>query len=477
MSLDRREFVKAIAVSAAAPALPTPRKPNVILFICDDLGWADLGCYGSKLPTPNLDRLAAQGVRFTRYNTAHPICSASRAALLTGRYASRSHTQGALMPNAPRGMDLTEQTLADLYRSAGYRTHAIGKWHLGDAPAYLPTHRGFDTYYGVPYSDDMQPLPLIRDLQHLEPDTDRDLLTPRYTEEALKVLGEKTTKPFFLYMAFSYPHDPAKASPAFRGKTVFGDYGDSVAEIDWSVGQIMKNLEATGRAKDTLVVFTSDHGPWFQGSPGNLRGRKSSTFEGGSRIPLLARWPGVIPAGVEQEAWATSLNILPTLKQWCGLEQPRLPLDGASMADLFTHKATSLTQKSQIYFTPFGGHQDVHCIRSGDWKLRIAQLDGEIYINDHTAGKNNYLLSHPELYNLRLDPTESYDVARQNPKVVADLTADLESQLTTFPPEIQSAYTQLKQNVASPVTPPGAAPRTERTVPNWAWEPEDRRPT
>ena len=187
------------------------RPKNVILMICDDLGYGDLGCYGSRIPTPNLDRMATEGVRFTHCNAAHPICSASRAALLTGRYAQRSHTEGAYFPNSKTGMSLDETTLTDLFRAGGFRTKAIGKWHLGDAPEYMPTRRGFDSFYGVPYSDDMQPLPLIRDTTVLEADTDRDLLTPRYTEEALKFLAESSEKPFFLYLAYSYPHDPARA--------------------------------------------------------------------------------------------------------------------------------------------------------------------------------------------------------------------------------------------------------------------------
>jgi arylsulfatase len=305
-------------------------------MICDDLGYGDLGCYGSNLPTPHLDAMAAHGARFAKYNSTHPICSASRAAVLTGRYGHRSATTGAFGPHSPTGTSLNETLLSDLFRAAGYKTKAIGKWHLGDAPQYLPTNRGFDSYYGVPYSDDMQPLPLIRDTTILEQDTTRELLTPRYTEEALKFIDQNAGHPFFLYLAFSYPHDPARASERFRGKTEFGDFGDSVAEIDWSAGEIFAALERKGIASDTLVCFTSDHGSWYQGSPGPLRGRKASTFEGGFRVPFLAKWPGVIAPGKVVNEWCSSLDILPTMSALCGLKHPEKPLDGVDISTLFT---------------------------------------------------------------------------------------------------------------------------------------------
>jgi arylsulfatase A len=340
MPLDRRTFVKSLSASFAAPtvasALPTlpggsevaapqpgKRPPNVVFMICDDLGYGDLGCYGSNLPTPHLDAMAAHGARFAKYNSTHPICSASRAAVLTGRYGHRSGTTGAFGPHSPTGTSLNETLLSDLFRAAGYKTKAIGKWHLGDAPQYLPTNRGFDSYYGVPYSDDMQPLPLIRNTTILEQDTTRELLTPRYTEEALKFIDQNAGHPFFLYLAFSYPHDPARASERFRGKTEFGDFGDSVAEIDWSAGEIFAALERKGIASDTLVCFTSDHGSWYQGSPGPLRGRKASTFEGGFRVPFLAKWPGVIAPGKVVNEWCSSLDILPTLSTLCKQSTPR----------------------------------------------------------------------------------------------------------------------------------------------------------
>jgi arylsulfatase len=443
-------------------------------MICDDLGYGDLGCYGSAIPTPNLDRLAAEGTRCMHYNSAHPICSASRAALLTGRYAPRSHTPGALFPHAKIAMAKEEQTLANLFQDAGYRTHAIGKWHLGDEPGYTPTDRGFDTFFGVPYSDDMKPLPLIRDRMALEADTDRDELTPRYTEEALKYLTQAGEEPFFLYCAYSYPHDPARGSKAFKGRSQFGDVGDSIEEIDWSVGKFLDALDKSGRAENTVVMFTSDHGPWFQGSPGKTRGRKGSTFEGGVRVPFLIRWPGHIPSATVCDEWIGHLNILPMLAAWCGLKAPKQPLDGfdASAVLLSRNPAPA---KPVLYFTPVGNNT-VHCIRVGGWKLRVAQSDGQIYINDRPGSSTNYLLPRPELYNLDSDPLEAYDVAKNHPEIVQQLQAQLKHEIATFPLEVQQAYEVLQKKVASVITPPGAAARVlTGQQPDWAWEPDDRR--
>jgi arylsulfatase len=492
--MNRREFITSVAAALAAPADPaqavthasrqdaraasgSKRPKNVVLMICDDLGYGDLGCYGSSLPTPNLNRLAAEGMRFLRFNAAHPICSASRGALLTGRYAQRSHTKGCYFPLDKTGMSLEETTLANLFKEQGYRTKAIGKWHLGDAPAYLPTQRGFESFYGVPYSDDMEPLPLLRDNTILERETDRNLLTPRYTEKALRFLAEEPEKPFFLYLAFSYPHDPAAASPRFQGKSGFGDYGDAVQEIDWSVGEIVHTLKEKNLLEDTLIFFTSDHGPWFQGSVANMRGRKSSTFEGGFRVPLIAHWPGVIPRGAVSEVWGSNLDLLPTIVSLCGLRFPALPLDGIDLSAALREEQKDFPRKAILYFTPFSsGGADLHCARKGKWKLRVAQLDGEIYINDYTDGCQSFWLPRPELYDLEADPGESYDVAALHPDIVRDISDEIAAQVQTMPAGVQTAFAQLRKNVAQALTRPGAAPRpANMTIPQWAWQPKDRR--
>jgi arylsulfatase A len=487
MPVDRRTFVKSLSASFAVPAvasaLPAPtrqRSPNVIFMICDDLGYGDLGCYGSNLPTPHLDAMAAHGARFSRYNSAHPICSASRAALLTGRYGLRSGTAGAFGPHSPTGTSLNETLLSNLFHAVGYKTKAIGKWHLGDAPQYLPTNRGFDSYYGVPYSDDMKPLPLIRDTTALDEDTNRELLTPRYTEEALKFIDQNAGNPFFLYLAFSYPHDPARASERFRGKTEFGEFGDAVAEIDWSAGEIMAALERKGIASNTLVCFTSDHGSWYQGNPGALRGRKASTFEGGFRVPFLAKWPGTIAPGKVVDEWCSSLDIVPTFTTLFELKRPEKPLDGVDISSVFTGDgAPAIEQKPRLYFSAMGNQGlDLHCIRKQNWKLRVAQgIEGEIYINDRTTGaKGSAWLQHPELYNLARDPAESYDVAKLHPEIVAQLSKEIAALMPTFPPEVVEAYAKLQEKKGDISTPPGASPRPfGAPLSASSWEPEDRR--
>jgi arylsulfatase A len=497
MSLGRRDFVKSLAASLAVPVVPSAlpsldgaavrsspqpgrkRRPNVVLMICDDLGYGDLGCYGSHLPTPNLDGMAARGLRYMRFNAGHPICSASRAALLTGRYGTRSNTTGAFSPDSTDGTSLDETLLSNLFHEGGYRTKAIGKWHLGHQPGFLPTRRGFDSYFGVPYSVDMKPLPLIRDTTVLEEDTDRGLLTPRYTEDALKYLEETHDDPFFLYMAYSYPHDPARASRRFSGKTQFGNSGDAIAEIDWSVGEVLHALERKELISDTLVLFTSDHGPWYQGSPGMLRGRKASTFEGGFRVPLVAQWPGTLAAGETRDAWCSNLDLLPTLVSLCDLSLPALHLDGVDIQSVFFGEGVAPDRKPLLYFAAMGnGGIDVHCIRDGRWKLRVAQgFEGEIYLNDRTtAAKASAWLQYPELYDVELDMAESYDVAQLHPNIVSHLLESLEAQMRSFPPDVAEAYAKLKQNNGDISTPTGASPRPDHApLPDTTWEPPDRR--
>lgn len=494
--MNRRDFLamvsSGVAASSAVSALALPeghaatssfrnrrRPPNVILMICDDLGYGDPGCYGSNLPTPSLNAMAAEGLLCTHFNAAHPICSASRAGLLTGRYGTRSNTTGAFGPHSVSGTSLDETLLSNLFHNRGYKTKAIGKWHLGDAPEYLPTNRGFDSFYGVPYSVDMKPLPLMRDTMILEPDTDRKELTRLYAEEATRYIEQQTEVPFFLYMAFSYPHDPARASKRFQGKTHFGNVGDSIAEIDWSVGEVMKAVEKKGLADETLVMFTSDHGPWYQGSPGFLRGRKASTFEGGFRVPFLAKWSGVIGRGRIVEEWCSNLDVLPTLCTVCDLKPPAKPLDGVDRAEVLLEGKRATEQKPVLYFSPMGDRgMDIHCIRRQEWKLRVAQgIGGEIYLNDRsTQARKSAWLARPELYNVALDPTESYDVADPHPEIVAELLNDLESLMQTFPPQVVEAYAALKFDKGSITTPPGASPRpATQNEPAWSWEPADRR--
>jgi arylsulfatase A len=487
--MDRRSFVKAAAASAVASfstqvqasgEASGRRAPNIVLMICDDLGSGDLHCYGSPLKTPNLDRMASEGARFTRLNTAHPICSASRAALLTGRYACRSHTQGAYGPSSPKGMDADEKTLADILRTAGYRSMAIGKWHLGYPPPYLPTNRGFDSYFGVPWSVDMAPLPLLRDTAIAEANADRAMLTPRYTEEAVQFIDASASSPFFLYVAYSYPHDPPTGSPRFRGHSGFGPQGDSIEEIDWSVGEILNAVHRNRLDEDTLIFFTSDHGPWFQGSPGARRGRKATTFEGGVRVPFIARWTGSIPAGRVIDEWCSNLDVVPTVTSICRAKPSPNRLDGQDLSPLLTGGADRLQRGTLLYFAVSDNQQVLECARKDGWKMRVAQGTGEIYINDWLGGscgqKRHFILPKPELYNLELDPAESYDVAVDYPEKIRELEREIEDLIPTFPENVQRAWSELKTNPGSPFTPPGAASRPgDLAVPDWIYVPPWRR--
>ncbi len=483
MTLDRRDFVKSLVASVATPAMANalpegeqqhapvtvhaPRKqktPNVVLMICDDLGYGDPHCYGSNLSTPNLDSIAEHGQRFTHYNSAHPICSASRAALLTGRYGLRMDTTGAFGPQSKTGTSLDETLISNLFKQGGYKTHAVGKWHLGNGGAYLPTQRGFDSFFGVPYSVDMNPLPLLRDETVLEENTDRTALTPRYTEDAVRYIEESNGEPFFLYLAFSYPHDPPMGSPRFHGKSGFGNQGDAIEEIDWSAGEVMRALERKGLTSDTIVIFTSDHGPWYQGSPGLLRGRKASTFEGGFRVPFFVKWPGTLEAGKVRDAWCSSLDILPTLAAICRLPLPEKPLDGINVESVWFGHGTKPVRKPLLYFCAMGnGGLDVHCVRKEQWKLRVAQgILGEVYINDRSTGaRGSAWLRIPELYNVAVDMAESYDVAPLHPEIVSELMTSLEEQMPSFPANVVEAYTKLKEHKGDISTPPAASPRPD----------------
>src|ERR1039457_2737660 len=299
--LPRRRFLEmsAAACAAARLAAAPARPPNIVMIYCDDLGYGDLGCYGSRIHTPNLDRMAAEGMRFTQFYSANPVCSPSRAALLTGRYPTRTGVPNVLMPADKTGLAETETTLAALLKPQGYKTICIGKWHLGHQPQYLPTKRGFDEYFGIPYSNDMTPRPLMHNTETIEEPAVLETLTPRYTRQALEFIERSKNSPFFLYMPHTFPHIPLAASPRFRGHSPLGLYGDVVEELDWSVGEVLAKLKREGLDNRTLVMFSSDNGPWYQGSPGQLRGRKGSTYEGGVREPFLARFPGRIPRAGE----------------------------------------------------------------------------------------------------------------------------------------------------------------------------------
>ena len=452
--MNRRAFLQSVAAVPLLKAAATS-PPNVVLIYADDMGYGDLHVYGSDLETPNLDRLASEGIRFTNWTSANPVCSPSRASLLTGRYPTRVGVPRVLFPQDKEGLNKDEQTLANLLKTHGYRTQCIGKWHLGVTAAYLPTARGFDHYLGIPYSNDMTPRVLMRDDKVVEQTADLNTLTQRYTEEAVKFLRASKGSPFFLYFPHTFPHIPLGASERFRGKSPHGIYGDVLKELDWSVGEVMRTLRETGAANNTLVLFSSDNGPWYQGSPGRLRGRKGETWEGGVREPFIAWMPGRIPKGKVSNAIGSMLDITPTVAKLCGAEQPSKPVDGMDVWRLWTGEVDHIDREPLLYF------DDVHlqCARWGRWKLHVSRYNRRAYSPPPKEGLLNLLLPKPELYDLQTDPDESYDVADLHGDIVMQMITRVEAVMKTFPENIVRDWEITKVRKVSP-TPAGALPHS-----------------
>ncbi len=436
--------------------------PNIVLILADDLGYGDLSCYGSKIATPRLDRMAREGVLFTQFYSASPVCSPARAAVLTGRYGVRCGVPGVLTPTDTGGLSENETTIAQMLKPLGYRTMCVGKWHLGRPAKYLPTSRGFDEYYGIPYSNDMDPSILMHNTDIIESPVNQKTLTRRYTEQAVSFIRNAGDSPFLLYMPHTAPHIPLAASPDFVGKSKMGLYGDVVQEMDWSVGQVLDALTATGADQNTLVMFTSDNGPWFQGSPGRLRGRKGETFEGGMREPFIARFPGVIPSVVSSrgargqkpiDEMASTLDLLPTIAGFTGAPLPATTLDGVDMGPLLTGSASRVDRPLFLYFSGW----NLQCARSGPWKLHLSRHNAPAYTPEPKVGLFNLRLVNPELYNIDSDPEEAEDVSGQNPDIVAAIKAEVAMMLPGFPSQVQSAWRDT-QNRPVGTTEPGNWP-------------------
>lgn len=440
----RRAFLNStLAMLAhASSGSAAPRKLNVIMIYADDLGYGDLGCYGGKLKTPNLDRMASEGIRFTNFLSANPVCSPSRAALLTGRYPTRVSMPRVLFPYDKTGLPDNEVTIAQMLKPLGYKTSCIGKWHLGHLPQFLPTTRGFDEYFGIPYSNDMNPPVVLHStpgkVETVEERATLETLTPRYTERAVRFIEDNKDAPFFLYMPHTYPHIPLAASPKFKGKSPHGIYGDVLEELDWSVGEILSTLKKHKLERDTLIMFSSDNGPWFLGSPGRLRGRKGTTYEGGVREPFLARLPGRIPAGKICEGVASTMDILPTVAKLCGATLPKNPLDGIDIWPMLSGQKQTIEREALLYFD----NLYLQCARLGNYKLHIARYNSQVYSPAPASGRVNLPLPQPELYDLSKDPDESYDIAPEKPEIVKDLQARIEKLMAGFPDDIKKAHAE-----------------------------------
>lgn len=442
MTSTCRTFVFVLAAAAAGvlvahpahaqPPGPAQTRPNIVLILADDLGYGDLSGYGHPtIRTPKLDALAADGVKLTTVYAA-PSCTPSRAALLTGRYPKRTGVDAVLMPDAATGLPASEVTLARLLEGAGYDTAMIGKWHLGDRPGFLPTDHGFDEYFGLLYSNDMvppwvqttRPLRLVRGTRELPGDVDMHTLTERYVDEAVRIVATPRTNPLFLYLAFSMPHVPIGASPAFTGRSAGGRYGDTIEELDAGVGRVRDALRERGLDRNTLVIFTSDNGPWAEmpprmlpldtvratdaGSAGPFRGSKGSTWEGGVRVPMLAAWPGRIPAGQATSAMVSTLDVFATVARAAGVGVPAdRPLDSHDLLPLWSGAASS-PRSDFVYFND-GRLQG---IRDARWKLRATPDAAD-------AGATT------QLFDLVNDPYERFDVASSHPDIVRGLQARL----------------------------------------------------
>ncbi|MEZ6139931.1 MAG: sulfatase [Zavarzinella sp.] len=360
------------------------KQPNVVLIFADDLGYGDLGCYGnSKIRTPNIDQLAKDGSTFRHFYVAQPVCTASRAALMTGCYANRVGLAGALNHTSLVGINPTELTMGELFKANGYATGIYGKWHLGLQEQFHPAANGFDDYLGIPYSNDNGPLhptvpgmpalPLFDGKKIVEKDPDQALFTRRLTERAVNFIKTNREKPFFLYMPHIMPHVPIFASDRFRGKSQFGLYGDVIEELDWSVGEICKSLKEMNLERDTLVIFTSDNGPFLSygehaGSSGALREGKLTTFEGGVRTPCIMRWPGTIPPGATTDELLTSFDLLPTFAAMLNAKLADSKIDGVNQLEFLKNAGKGKSSRTEFWY--YAG-EELHAVRSGPWKLHL----------------------------------------------------------------------------------------------------------
>ena len=433
-----------LLLAAFAAQAQAQQPPNIVIIFADDMGYGDLGVYGHPtIQTPNLDRMAAEGIKFTQFYAAASVCTPSRAGLLTGRLPIRSgmasDVRRVLFPDSARGLPSEEITLAEALQGAGYATAAIGKWHLGHLPQYLPTSNGFDSYFGIPYSNDMDSVvessdprapfwdpkieywnvPLMRDEAIVERPADQRTITRRYTEEAVRFIRAQRDGPFFLYLAHSLPHVPLFRSEAFAGVSRRGLYGDVIEEIDWSAGQVMQALSGLGIAENTLVVFTSDNGPWLMyddhgGSAGLLRDGKGTTWEGGMREPAIAWWPGTIAPGRVETRVASTLDLFPTALALAGVEPPddRI-IDGRNLLPLLRGEAEALPE------TPFFFYRGrrLYAARLGAFKAHF--ITQRAYVPDTQYREH----ATPLLYNLEHDPSEQYDVAAEHPEIVEEILA------------------------------------------------------
>ena len=415
-----------LLISLASFAGNADRPPNIVLILADDLGIGDVGAFGGRtIKTPNLDRIATGGTVLTNFYASANICSPSRAGILTGRYPIRSGMAWDVVTAADdEGLPLQEVTIAEMLRSRGYRTAMVGKWHLGNRLPYWPTQQGFEYFYGVPHSNDMPNFALYRNEQKIEQPVDQSTLTRRYTQEALEFINSDSPRPFFLFLAHTFPHIPLFVSAEFAGKSAAGLYGDTVEELDWSTGQIVQALRERGLYDNTLILFTSDNGAWWEGSNGAFRGAKGSTWEAGYRVGLIASLPGRIRAGTTSDALSANIDLLPTIADLTGSRiSGDVEIDGRSLLPLLTAEAGG--QSPHDYFYYFN-NEEIAGIRDGRWKLVT-----RAYYRTHLGAMDKFdqlpEFSSPYwlLFDLSTDQPEHYSMAREHPDVVRRLAEQM----------------------------------------------------
>jgi arylsulfatase A-like enzyme len=429
MKLTSCVQILSLFLLATCSTLAAERPPNVIFMLTDDLGYSDIGCYGArKVETPHIDRLAAEGVRFTDFHTAASICSPSRAAFLTGAYPQRAGLYMGINPNRTAhwflGLHPDEITVAEQFKQQGYATHMVGKWHLGTEPEFLPRTQGFDNYYGMPCNYAHSPKFFDND-EEVFSRTPLDRLTQLYTERVTSVIGDqaKSGEPFFLYYAHNYPHTPYQAGPSFKGTSQDGVRGDVMQELDWSVGEMMTALKKAGVADNTIVVFTSDNGPTNNKYAQPYRGTKYVTFEGGHRVPFIFHWPALIKQGRVSNVRVNAMDLFPTLSEFIGADLPTDRVyDGESLLPLFEGKPLKRTANDPFYYY---NCENLQAVRDGDWKLHLPRSKEQLPFWDKNKEFAN--LQKPVLYNLSTDKAESTNVAADNPEVVRQMMELAES--------------------------------------------------
>ncbi|WP_346856495.1 sulfatase [uncultured Draconibacterium sp.] len=432
------------------------KTPNFVIVFIDDMGYGDIGTQGATgWTTPNLDKMAAEGMRFTNFYSAQPVCSASRAGLMTGCYPNRIGFSGALFPTSQVGLNPQETTIAEMLKEKGYTTGIFGKWHLGHLKEFLPLQHGFDEYLGLPYSNDMWPLsdvgepvpeghhrgnnpelPLIEGNETLETITDlkgQDKLTTLYTEKAVDFINRNAQNPFFLYVPHSMGHVPLGVSDKFRGKSEQGFYGDVMMEIDWSVGEIEKALEKNGLSDNTIFIFTTDNGPWLNygnhaGSAGGLREGKTTSWEGGQRVPFIIKWPAKTPAGAICDKLGCAVDILPSFAKIAGANLPELKIDGLDITELWEGNSNAHPRDEILFYY---GKNNLNGVRKGNWKLVLPHTwqsyNTQPGKDGHGGRRIAMTVEKPELYNMMRDPGEQFNVYDSYPEKAEELMKVVEA--------------------------------------------------